>query len=374
MKLSLQTFTDLVQGMAAAVQSASQRALDLTVGSTLRALLEANASVALWMQWLILQVLQMTRAATSTGADLDSWMADFSLTRLAARCATGMVTFSRFSPSLPALIPPGVLVRTTDAAQTFTVSADTASPLWDPAQGGYSLPAGTVSADLPVVASVAGTSGNVQAGTISLIASALPGVDAVTNPAPFMDGMDAESDPALRARFQAYLASRSRATQAAVGYAVVSVQQGLSYTISENLDALGTARPGSFIVTVDDGSGSPSQGLLSAIYSAIDQVRPLGSMFVLRGPVVVQATPSMAITVMPGADRSSITGQIVNAIMNYINALPVGAALPVTRVAQLAYDANSAVTLVGQVLLNGAGSDLAATPFQAIKCSLVVVN
>ena len=68
--------------MAAAVQAAATQLLDLTVGSTLRAVLEANASVCLWMQWLILQVLRTTRAATSTGADLDSWMADLSLTPL----------------------------------------------------------------------------------------------------------------------------------------------------------------------------------------------------------------------------------------------------------------------------------------------------
>lgn len=67
MQLSLQNFTTLMQNMAAAVQSASAQLLDLTVGSTLRAVLEANASVALWMQWLILLVLQTTRAATSTG-------------------------------------------------------------------------------------------------------------------------------------------------------------------------------------------------------------------------------------------------------------------------------------------------------------------
>lgn len=47
MQLSLRDFTSLVQGMAATVQSASEQALDLTVGSTLRAILEANASVGL---------------------------------------------------------------------------------------------------------------------------------------------------------------------------------------------------------------------------------------------------------------------------------------------------------------------------------------
>ena len=78
--------------MAAAVEASATQLLDLTVGSTLRAVLEANASIGLWMQWLILQVLRTTRAATSNGADLDSWMADLTLTRLPAVAATGTVT------------------------------------------------------------------------------------------------------------------------------------------------------------------------------------------------------------------------------------------------------------------------------------------
>src|ERR1700722_17609514 len=136
MQLPLQTFTTLVQGMAASVQSTAAQLLDLTVGSTLRAILEATASVALWMQWLILQVLQMTRAATSVGPDLDSWMADFSLTRLPASSASGVVTFSRFNSNLQALVPLGSLVRTTDGTQTFAVTSDTTAPGWNSIQNG----------------------------------------------------------------------------------------------------------------------------------------------------------------------------------------------------------------------------------------------
>jgi hypothetical protein len=60
--LSLRTFDDLVGSMAGAVQGACSQLVDLTIGSVLRVVLEANASVALWMQWLILCVLQTTRA------------------------------------------------------------------------------------------------------------------------------------------------------------------------------------------------------------------------------------------------------------------------------------------------------------------------
>ncbi len=181
MQLSLRSFNALVQSMAAAVEASATQLLDLTVGSTLRAVLEANASIGLWMQWLILQVLRTTRAATSNGADLDSWMADLTLTRLPAVAASGIVTFSRFTPDMSALIPVGALVRTADGTQTFAVSLDTAQSSWSAASNGYVVPAGAASLDLPVIAQTPGSAGNVQAGTISLLASALPGIDSVSN-------------------------------------------------------------------------------------------------------------------------------------------------------------------------------------------------
>ena len=79
MQLPLQDFTTLVRNMAAAAQGGCRQLVDLAAGSALRAVLEANASLALWMQWLLLQVLGTTRAATSAGEDLNSWVADFGM-------------------------------------------------------------------------------------------------------------------------------------------------------------------------------------------------------------------------------------------------------------------------------------------------------
>ena len=111
--------------MAAALQSSATALVDVSVGSVLRAIFEANASIALWMQWLILQVLQTTRASTSSGADLDSWMLDFGLSRLPAVPSAGLVTFSRYTPNLPAKIPFGSIVKTGDGVLSFTVVEDT---------------------------------------------------------------------------------------------------------------------------------------------------------------------------------------------------------------------------------------------------------
>ena len=374
MQLSLQTFTTLVQNMAAAVQSSASQLLDLTAGSALRAILEANASLALWMQWLILQVLQATRAATSTGADLDSWMADFTLVRMPASPASGVVSLSRYTPALTALVPVGALVRTADGTQTFSVVADTSNPAYSVAQTGYVLAAGVASVAVPVVAQVAGTAGNVQAAAVSLLATAIPGVDMVANAVAFQNGIDAETDDAFRSRFRNFIASRSRATPAAIGYAISSVQQGLSYTIAENIDATGAPLIGNFVVTVDDGSGAPSPTLLATVTDAIDAVRPVGSTFLVRSPMVLNVSISLSITVFSGAVKSGVVAIVGPAIASFVNALPIGAPLPITRIAQIAYGAHPAVTNVTDVLVNGDISDVAAMPSAVIKTSSVAVS
>ncbi len=374
MQLSLQTFTSLVQGMAATVQASASQLLDLTVGSMLRAILEATASIALWMQWLILQVLQMTRAATSSGADLDSWMADFSLIRLPASPASGTVTFSRFNSGVPALVPVGALVRTTDGSQTFAVTEDATAPGWDQSQNGYVIGVGITSLDVLVVAQVAGICGNVQVAAISVLASALPGIDSVLNSAAFVNGIDAESDPNFRLRFQSFMASRSRATLSAVEYAISTVQQGLNYTIQENQGPSGEFQLGNFIIVVDDGSGYPSSTLLSMVQQAIEAVRPVGSTFAVFPPTVTQVNVSVTIATSGETSVTSLTPQIVNAIGAYANALSVGAPLPATMIALIVYTVSPNVRNVTTILLNGQTSDIVVELSEVIKIGTVVVS
>ncbi len=374
MQLSLQTFPTLVQNMAAAVQSAASQVLDLTIGSTTRAILEANASLALWMQWLILQVLQSTRASTSNGADLDSWMADFTLIRLPAVAAGGSVTFTRYTATGPALIPPGALVRTSDGAQTFAVVIETANPAWSASSGGYVVAAGVPSVIVPVSAQAAGIAGNVQPSAVTLLATAIPGIDAVGNQAAFTNGLDAETDDAFRARFQTFIQSRSRATPLAVGSAVESVQQGLDYTIQENVNTAGISAIGSFVVTVDDGSGAPSSALLFAAGSAIEAVRPIGSVFAVQPPAVIPAVIGLSVTVAAGTAKPAIAANVATALGAFVNTLPIGASLPLTRLAQIAYGADPGVQNVTNILLNGAAADLPAGPAGVIKTSSVTVS
>jgi len=239
---------------------------------------------------------------------------------------------------------------------------------------GYTLAAGVASVNVPVAASVPGVAANVQVGTVSLIAAALPGVDTVSNTTAFQGGLDAEADSALRLRFQNFLSSRARATPVAVGYAISSLQQGLQYSIAENQMPDGSARLGSFVVTVDDGSGAPSAALIAAVAAAVETVRPVGSSFGVLPPTVVAATISLSIAVNSGAVHSVVAGQVAAAIAGYVNALPIGVGLPWSRVAQLAYQASSEVSNVTSVLVNGAFADLAPTASGVVKAASVTVN
>lgn len=373
-QLSLQSFTTLVQNMAATVQSTASQALDLADGSVTRAILESSASIALWLQWLILQVLQSTRAATSVGADLDSWMADFSLQRLPAVAATGSLTFSRTTPTLQAVLPPGTLARTGDGTQTFIVSADPANPAWNSGLGGYVVPAGTTSIVVPSTAQASGSAGNVRASSITMLASAVPGIDAVLNPTPFTNGLDAETDAAFRSRFQNFVQSRSRATPQAIAYAVASVQQGLRFVLQENTNPEGTTIMGSFVVTVDDGSGNPSATLLAAVQAAIDAVRPVGSVFAVMPPIVIPTSIALSIDTLASGSAASTTTNVVNALTKLIAELPMGRVLPLSRLSQAAYNADQNVSNVTAITINGVAADLNLPPTAVAVLAAVTVT
>jgi len=374
MQLLLRNFSTLVEQTAAAVQGSAAQLLDFTTGSVMRAILEANASLALWLQWLILLVLQTTRLATSSGSDIDSFGSDFGMTRLAAVAAQGSVTFSRYTPTMAGLIPAGVTVTTSDSAMQVTVVTDTTNAAWNTSQNGYLLGLGVGSVTVPVTATVAGSSGNILPGTISLIANALPGIDTVTNALALTGGLDAETDGAFRLRFQGFINSRTRATVQAVSYAATSIQQGVNCTVQENTDGNSNYTPGRFVVTVDDGSGSPPATLLAAIQAAVDAVRPVGSIFAVNGPRVVAADIALTLAIAQGADTAIATAAVNGAITAFVNTLPVGTSLPHSRLAQIAYDASPAVTNVTGLTLQGSTADLTAAPATVVKIGSLAIS
>jgi uncharacterized phage protein gp47/JayE len=373
MILPLQTFATLVQNMAAGVQGSAAQLIDLTVGSVLRALLEACASVALWMQWLILQVLAMTRAATSTGSDLDSWMADFSLTRLPGSKSEGALTFSRYTVGIATTIPVGAQAGTNDGTQGFAVIEDTTNPAWN-GSNGYLLAASGASVTVAAQALAAGSAGNVQPYTIQLIKTPIPGIDTVTNSQAFAGGVDPESDAGFRIRFQLYINSRSLATGGAIDFVLASLQQGLRYVVLENIDTAGDFLPGHFCVVVDDGTGYPPSTLITEASNAIEAVRPIGATYSVNAPAVLDVTVYMNVVTSNPLTAAQVGAAIQQNVLIWIADLPIAGSLAVSKIEAIAHTTDPSVVSVNGTTINGAGSDVSA-PYNGVLLPLsVTVN
>ncbi len=371
--LQTKSFSTLVSEQATAVQGGAFTLVDFTIGSILRAIIEAFAAVVLWLQGLVLQVLAVTRASTSSGADLDSWVADFGVVREAADAATGPVMFGRYTPTSQTTIAPGYTVQTADGSVQYVTVADAARPAWSTDLGVYVLAPGVTSIDVTVQCATAGAAGNVSAGVITTLGSAVAGIDYCTNETAFSNGAPAETDTALRTRFVAFLASLAKATKAAIGYAITALQQNYSYTITENVTAGGASRPGYFYVTVNDGSGAPSSGVLSQIEASVDAIRACGVQFSIYGPTTFAINASLNLIAAEGYDHSDVASDVELAIAAYIAGLPIGSSLSYSRIYAVIYGV-AGVSTASLLLVNGGTADIPASAQQVLVAGTITVG
>lgn len=372
MQLSLIGFVDATARFAAGAQAATTQALDFTKGSVIRALAEAQAAVGLWVQWSILRVLSMTRLSTSVGEDVDSFVGDFGPMRLPAIYAGGAVTVSRNAATIAALVLPGTLIRSSDGTVTVAITTDTTNLFWSTTAGaspGYFLPLGTVSATLPAIATVPGQVGNVGAGTLTLLATAVPGIDSATNAAPFTGGIDAESDAALQARFPLFIQGLASATDSAILSAVASVQQGVKAQLLNN-----TPSPGFYTLYVDDGSGDPSDAFLATIYAAVAAVTAEGVQPIVLRFTQDPVTINVDITAAYGANLPAVDANVSAALAAYVATIQGGGTLSYLRLPSVIFGADTNVTTLNSLTVNGATSDILAGPGGLIVTSSINVS
>nr|WP_294915962.1 baseplate J/gp47 family protein [uncultured Neokomagataea sp.] len=375
MSFSLRSFATMVSSSLTTVQASCAQIIDISVGSPTRALMEAVGGVGLWLQYAVLQALQRTRLATSIGDDCDSFVADFGMSRLPGVAATGSVTLMSFTPDAQsAVILPSVTVRTV-AGLSFGVAKDETHPAWSEGVGGYVRVRGQESIDVPVCCLKSGSIGNVDVGAISLMGTAVSGIDTVTNRFSFSNGFDQESDEQLRKRFPLWLAAQATASKASIANAVSGVQNGLSYTLQDGKATDGTARSGYFTAIINDGSGVPSRQLVQSVYGAIDSVRALGVGFSVRGPVVLPVSINMTVSVPMFVSEQDVQAAISTAIKKDIAQSPIGGGYAYSRLSYLAYvGAGIEVNSVTDVLLNGGQNDILPFDSQSLSIDSIEVN
>ncbi len=375
MALQTQTFAQYVNNQITQWGASLNISPALISGDPALAIFQAVALICTFVQQLIVQVQLMARLSTSTGSDVDTWVGDFGLTRLPATYATGPVTLGFFSPKTGATsIAPGVIVQTPGGAIQYQIVADTTQPAYSATSGTYVIPAGSLSITATAVALTAGVNYNVQVGQLSQLG--FSAVDFVNNTASISNGINAETDAALKVRFVNYINSLSKATYGAILAAIASVQQGLNVNILENTLPNGSAQNGYFTIVVDNGTGSPPSSLLTTIFAAVNVIRAFTVQFSVIGPTPVTVTVVANIHVPTGVTSAPIQAIVQTAVINYINSLQIGQSCNLSKLTQIIQEASTNVVSIqdGSLLIQGASTSLVATPFNVFRTSSVSVS
>lgn len=277
-------------------------------------------------------------------------------------------TPSAMSPQIPAETDSqdGYMLQTRVNGIQYVVVADTTNPWYDAGTQSYRIPANGTEAFAKVRAVQAGTGSNILANALNVLPTPLQGVDGATNPYPIQNGLEAEADDALRARFRTFISNMSNATPDALSAAVAGVQSGLIYTILENVAQDGTTSlPGNFVVVVSDENGVLSTDLYNKVYAAVDRTRALTTTFNIKPPTLVIPTIAFVVTVTAGYSAADVKSAVQTAVFNSFSGTPPGGTLIFNKMIQLALDTEGVVD-VPKLVVNGGGYDRTSGTFATV--------
>jgi len=388
MPLTVQTPTQVIANLQTVITAYTAKVKNFTSGSIAGSIVNSFAAMVLFLQQQAQYLVTVSRAATSVGVDLTSFVADYYLspTRVAATFAQGPVTFTRFQVA-PAqvVIPVGTIIQNKVlpplATIQYQVIADTTNANFNASSNGYLIAAGASTVSVTVQALTAGSANNVQAGALISINSTGVPADTVVQSFAIQNGFDAENDAALRVRFQAYISSLAKATASSVKSAILSTQTGLTFTINDGLNAAGSAQSAFFTIVADDGSAAIPANTLSTISNAVTLVRAAGVSFTAVAPANVTITVALTgTTIQTSFNAAAVRSAVQLALIAYINANGVGGAnvsnayvpsgiLPIAGLQSVIANfigATSGQGLIGytSLTLNGSASNVALTTYQ----------
>jgi uncharacterized phage protein gp47/JayE len=163
--------------------------LDTSVGSTARKILDTVASQIADASVDTHLLTYQYDIYSHTGADLDAFVQLFGMSRFPATQATGTVTFTRLTTTDVVSAP----VNTQVCTQDGSVVAQTLTPAI--------FNVGVSVVTVPVQATVAGPSGNVQANALNQMLTPVAEVSSSTNLAALTGGSGQETDTQLQTRW-----------------------------------------------------------------------------------------------------------------------------------------------------------------------------
>ncbi len=186
-----------------------------------------------------------------------------------------------------------------------------------------SIGEGKWEAEVPVICTVPGPSGNVLAGTVGVMPKAIAGVEYVINKADITNGVEAEQDDELRERAKHALEFAGKATYSSVESAIKSVEGVRSLLIEDMPDNV----PGIVKVIVDGGS-------MDKIQAVINDTRAAGIKVEVFRPKIVHIDISLTLVLEEDAIAQVAVGETEKRIRSYVSNLGIGDSVLYSRLVE----------------------------------------
>jgi uncharacterized phage protein gp47/JayE len=234
------------------------RLSDISNSSAFKHVLAASARQDDEQYYQMTLLLMLFDISKASGDDLDERAKEIqpgTVTRNLANKSTGNVVFYRDSTVGTVSIAIGTQVSTSDGKAYTTTAAGEITPTSPVQITGHSI--GQDSGLVPVIANVAEEDGNVDDNTVTKFVSKPPGIDGVTNPSPFANGTDKESDDSFRNRLIQYISNLARGTIQALEAAVLGAEDtdtGAKILFAKCVEDV--VDRGEVTLYIDDGTGS----------------------------------------------------------------------------------------------------------------------
>lgn len=322
----IKDFTSIAAGLINVVRATTNKVTDFNRGSVIRTMLEATAAE---IEELYLQMYLGIKEAIPV-----SVFTTFGFNRQAAESAGGTIRFSTGGSLASSVIPIplGTVARVPGTSLTYATTVAS------------SIAIGNSYVDVLVAAQASGLAGNVGADLITELVTPVAGVASVTNPSPFVNGRDIETDDERRVRFQGYIASLARGTKAAITYGAktVTLTDGFG-TVTEYVAhanviepwVADSAQPISLVrVYIHNGASATSGTLVTRCQQVIDGYYDGGTAVPGWKAAGVQCIVSAAsdqavnvtgtVTIAGGYSSVDVLAACTNAVKDYLQGMAVG--------------------------------------------------
>lgn len=196
------------------------------------------------------------------------------------------------------------------------------------------LPAGELSAEIPVRALIPGTAGNVAAGAIVSMAVAPVGISSCTNPESCAGGGDKEDDETLRERvLETFRRLPNGANAAFYQQEALSFDQVAAAAVIPRPRGTGTVD-----VVVATKEGVPDQALLEKLTAYFQERREIAVEVQVRSPETVAADLTVRVEPKEGWEKSQVLAAVEAALRGWFTGERLGRNVLLAQLGSLIYN------------------------------------